>query len=122
MFHKRFNEVSAFIAGDKTIIKELLHPKNDADVSDSNYSLAYAEVLIGEASLPHILHQSSELYYILQGEGLLFIDEESVLLEKNDFALVPKGANQWIKNTGNQALQFLVIVSPPWNEGQEEVF
>jgi mannose-6-phosphate isomerase-like protein (cupin superfamily) len=29
---------------------------------------------------------------------------------------------QWIKNVGEVDLAFYVIVSPPWNEAEEEVF
>jgi mannose-6-phosphate isomerase-like protein (cupin superfamily) len=119
MIFKSKDKVPSFIAGDKTIIRELLHPKNDN--IDINYSLAHARVEVGEASLPHILHQSSELYYILQGRGEAFIGEETWNLEVGDFVEIPAGVNQWIRNIGAVPLDFLCIVSPPWSADQEEV-
>ena len=119
MFKKSLSDIPSFIAGDKTIIKEFVHPKNDAVAI--NYSLAHAVVEIGQASEPHILLKSSELYVILAGEGELFIGDESAILRGGETALVPAGALQWIRNVGDVPLAFYVIVSPPWDEGQEVV-
>ena len=120
MFKKSLSNIPSFIAGDKTIIKEFVHSKND--VVDLNYSLAHATVEVGEACEPHILTKSSELYVILSGEGELFIEKEVETLRGGDAALVPAGATQWIRNVGVVPLVFYVVVSPPWNEGQEIVF
>ena len=120
MFKKSLSEIPSFIAGDKTIIKEFVHPKND--VVDLNYSLAHAVVEVGKASEPHILQKSSELYVILSGEGELFVEKEAAILRGGETALVPAGATQWIRNVGDVPLAFYVIVSPPWDEGQEVVF
>lgn len=120
MFKKSLSDIPSFIAGDKTIIKEFVHPKNDA--VDLNYSLAHAVVEVGKASEPHILTKSSELYVILSGEGELFIENEAAILRGGEMALVPAGATQWIRNVGDVPLAFYVIVSPPWDEEQELVF
>lgn len=120
MFKKSLSDIPSFIAGDKTIIKEFVHPKNDA--VDVNYSLAHAVVEVGKASEPHILQKSSELYVILSGEGELFVEKEAVILRGGETALVPAGATQWIRNVGDEPLAFYVVVSPPWDEGQELVF
>ncbi len=120
MFKKSLSDITSFIAGDKTIIKEFVHPKNDA--VDVNYSLAHATVEVGQASEPHILSKSSELYVILEGEGELFVENESAILRGGETALVPAGARQWIRNVGAVPLAFYVIVSPPWEEEQEQVF
>ena len=119
MFKKSLTDITSFIAGDKTIIKEFVHPKNDP--VDVSYSLAHAVVPVGEASLPHILTKSSELYVILAGEGELIIGEESEKVISGDTALVPAGVEQWIKNIGDKELSFYVIVSPPWQEEEEVV-
>ena len=120
MFVKNLEKIESFIAGDKTIIKEFVHPKNDG--VDLNYSLAHAVVNVGEASEPHILHKSSELYVILAGVGELHVDSEVSILRGGEAALVPAAATQWIKNVGAVDLTFYVIVSPPWSEAEEEVF
>ena len=105
-------KIKGFIAGDKTRIKELLHPeKNNVEI---NYSLAHATVAPGEASVPHILSYS-EAYYILAGTGNMHVDEEEKVVKKGDLVYIPPKANQWIENIGTTDLTFICIVSPPWN-------
>jgi mannose-6-phosphate isomerase-like protein (cupin superfamily) len=98
-----------------------MHPKNDGTQVPPQYSLAHAIVEVGQASEPHILHKSSELYIILEGKGEIFIGDEKAFVCANDIALVPAGVMQWIRNTGAVPLVFYVIVSPPWRESEEEI-
>ena len=67
MFIKDLKNSKEFIAGDDTILRELLHPeKEDLKI---HYSLAHAVVKPGETSKPHTL-KTSEVYYILEGQGI----------------------------------------------------
>ena len=117
---KDIANIEAFEAGDKTILREVIHPKNDA--IELPYSLAHAYLELGEASLPHVLSKSEETYYFLEGEGRLFIEEEEVMVKKGSVVMVPKGARQYLKNTGKKRLIFICIVSPPWTASEEEVY
>jgi mannose-6-phosphate isomerase-like protein (cupin superfamily) len=117
--HKNIEELTAFSAGDDTILKEVWHSKND-DI-DLPYSLAHAYLDEGDASLPHILHKSEETYIFLSGSGEIIIDDQVLNVKTGSTVIVPKGANQYVKNTGSERLVFLCIVSPPWNEEEEEV-
>ncbi len=119
MLTKSVKDLTAFIAGDKTKLIEVLHPDND-EVNIA-YSLAHASLEIGEASLPHVLEACSELYYILKGKGRMIIGEESKILEAGDIAFVPKGLVQYIENQGDMKLEFLCIVSPPWFSEQDRL-
>ncbi len=109
----------AFLAGDKTFIQELLHPKNDQ--IDLPYSIAHGTLGIDQSSLPHILEESEELYIFLNGNGILHINEEKIVVKSGDLVLVPADAKQHLKNTGNQILEFFCIVSPPWNNQKEVI-
>jgi len=111
MLLKKLKDIPQFIAGDKTILREVLHPKNDA--IEMNYSIAHAVVLVGEKSLPHILRGRTEVYYILSGRGEMHINDETQIMEKGDTVFIPAGANQWIENVGEVELAFLAMVSPP---------
>ena len=63
MFIKDLNDCEEFIAGDNSILRELLHP-DKADLS-VRYSLAHAIVKPGKTSRSHKL-KTSEVYYILE--------------------------------------------------------
>lgn len=119
MLKKSLSDLSSFLAGDHTQLIEVLHPKNDP--IDLSYSLAHAVLLPDTASLVHVLKESSETYFVLQGEGRIYIDEEQQTIRKGDIVLVPKGSRQYVENTGIQSLEMLCICSPPWSEAQEEV-
>ena len=62
---------------------------------------------------------SSEIYYILEGNGELKINEEAYKLEKDDSAYVPPNSKQFIENTGSINLRFLCIVEPAWKAEDE---
>lgn len=118
MFIRSLQECEEFVAGDGTILRELLHPaKADLNI---RYSLAHAIVRPGEESMPHRL-KTSEVYYILEGSGDMFIDGESSPVSAGHTAYIPPDAVQYIRNTGHVDLKFLCIVDPAWRPEDEEV-
>jgi mannose-6-phosphate isomerase-like protein (cupin superfamily) len=65
-------------------------------------------------------HQIQEqVYYVLEGEGLLTLDDESHLMRPNDYVYVPPGVRHSFTNTGLDGLVFLVITTPASDEDQE---
>lgn len=118
MFVKNLNDCEEFIAGDNTILRELLHP----DKADLNlrYSLAHAIVKPGDTSEPHRL-KTSEVYYILQGQGVMHIDDEQQKVGVGDAIYIPPMAKQFIHNSGTTDLVFLCIVDPAWRVEDEEI-
>ena len=106
------------IAGDATILRELLRP--DRGRVKIRYSLANAALKPGEVSRPHRL-KSSEVYYILEGEGLMHIESESARVRPGQAIYIPANSRQFIENTGNSELRFLCIVDPAWRRDDEEV-
>lgn len=118
MIIKDLQNCEEFIAGDNTILRELLHP-NKADVK-LRYSLAHAIVKPGQTSQPHRL-KISEVYYILEGEGNMHIDDETAKVRPGQAVYIPPHTKQYIQNTGNNDLKFLCIVDPAWRVEDEEV-
>jgi len=106
------------IAGDNSILREVLHPKNEK--LQIRYSLAHAIVKPDETSLAHKL-KTSEVYYILEGEGIMYIKNESEKVHSGQAIYIPPNAKQYIKNTGNSDLKFLCIVDPAWRPEDEKV-
>jgi mannose-6-phosphate isomerase-like protein (cupin superfamily) len=118
MFIKELKYCDEIIAGDSTILRELLHP--DKDHLSLRYSLAHAVVKPGETSIPHRL-KTSEVYYILEGEGIMYINDESANVHSGQAVYIPPHSIQNIQNTGKTGLKFLCIVDPAWRPEDEEV-
>jgi mannose-6-phosphate isomerase-like protein (cupin superfamily) len=118
MFIKDLKNCKEFIAGDNSILRELLHP----DKADLNlrYSLAHAVVKPGQTTQPHKL-KVSEVYYILEGEGLMHIENEEAKVSPGQAIYIPPNSRQFIQNTGDKDLKFLCIVDPAWRVEYEEV-
>lgn len=111
------DSIAPFEAMDKTIIKEIFHPQKTG--LNLPYSLAHATLPSKQKSLPHVLKESSEVYYILEGQGKMFIDSEDEIVTKGDVIFIPKGAIQFIENLLETELRFLCIVSPEWKADDE---
>jgi mannose-6-phosphate isomerase-like protein (cupin superfamily) len=118
MFIQDLQKCEAYIAGDNVIIRELLHP-DKADLK-LRYSLAHAMLKPGNTSYRHKL-KTSEIYYILQGEGMIYIDNEPAKVHSGQVIYIPPNAEQYIKNIGQTDLQFLCIVDPAWRKEDEEI-
>lgn len=114
----KLNDCAEFIAGDNTILREILHP--DKQNLQLRYSLAHAIVKPGEVSLPHRL-ATSEVYYILEGTGTMHIDDEEAEVGPGCTIYIPPHSVQSISNTGPTDLVFMCIVDPAWRAEDEEV-
>ena len=119
MFIVDLKECKEFIAGDKSVLKELLHP-DKANLS-LNYSLANAIVKPENITALHSL-KTSEVYYIISGEGEMEIDGEKRKVKSGQAIYIPPGAKQRIKNIGSNNLEFICIVEPAWRAEDETVY
>ena len=97
MFTKSLAACSSLLANDGCRIFELLHGRNDA--IDLPYSLAVAEVDVGESSYRHRLRQT-EVYFILAGRGRMHVDQESRELAIGDTVVIPPQAEQYEPSAG----------------------
>jgi mannose-6-phosphate isomerase-like protein (cupin superfamily) len=65
-------------------------------------------------------HQIQEqVYYVLEGEGVLTLGDQSHLMRPHDYVYVPPGVRHSFTNTGLDGLVFLVITTPASDEEQE---
>ncbi len=113
---RKNSEIDSIKGNEGTKIKQYFHPHNT--LNGINYSLAQFTLETGKKSKLHKMN-SSEIYYILDGLGILYINDESHNLEKDDSAYVPPNSKQFIENVGNNDLKFLCIVEPAWKEEDE---
>lgn len=119
MLIRKLEDCQEFKSGDSACLRETLHPTKDNLAI--RYSLAHAKVESGHSTRPHSL-KTSEVYYILEGKGLMHIDSESTPVTKGCTIYIPPKAKQHIENTGKSDLKFLCIVDPAWKIEDEEVF
>lgn len=104
---------------DRSVLCELLHPDKVPGIRDLNCSIAHAIVPAGEETLPHLLRRSAEIYYILEGCGMMHIGDEQAPVHPGQIVHIPPGARQFIRNTGSTDLVFLCIVAPKWQAEDE---
>ena len=119
MLIQKLLDCPEFIAGDSTILRELLHP--DKQAINLRYSLAHAILPIGETSQPHSL-TTSEVYYILSGRGEMYIADEVREIEAGDAVYIPPDAKQFLKNIGDEPIVFICIVDPAWRKEDETIY
>jgi mannose-6-phosphate isomerase-like protein (cupin superfamily) len=119
MLIRNLKDCEEFLAGDRTILRELFHP--DKQPLDLRYSLAHAIVPVGQTSQPHAL-TTSEVYYILTGIGEMHIDGEVKTVGSGDAIYIPPHAKQFIQNTGDAPLVFICIVDPAWRQEDEVIY
>jgi len=112
MLIKRTGECNEFTANDGCRIREVLHPRNDG--VGMPLSLAVARVGPGKQSYAHYLDRV-EVYYILEGRGLMHVGEETAEVGPGDAVYIPAGASQWIDNSGDSELVFAAVCVPPWS-------
>ncbi len=114
----RLQDCPEFVAGDRSILREILHP-DKADLA-IRYSLAHATVGPGETTTPHRL-RTTEVYYILEGHGRMHIDAQADEVTAGCTIYIPPHATQFIENLGSEDLVFLCIVDPAWRSEDEEI-
>lgn len=118
MIIKRLKDCPEFIAGDGSILRELLHAAKGT--FDFRYSLAHATVKPNKTTLPHKL-RTSEVYYITHGKGIMHIGQETETVEPGDAVYIPPHTVQYIENKEKTDLVFLCVVDPAWRKEDEEV-
>jgi mannose-6-phosphate isomerase-like protein (cupin superfamily) len=118
MLIRNLKDCAEFISGDGCVLREILHP--DKEDLALRYSLAHATVKSGDTTWEHRL-RTSEVYYIIEGEGTMHIDSESAPVRPGSTVYIPPMAKQCITNSGKTDLKFICIVDPAWRKEDEEV-
>jgi mannose-6-phosphate isomerase-like protein (cupin superfamily) len=118
MLKRILSECEEFLAGDHTVLRELLHPRKQP--VRLGYSVAHGRLGAGQRSKWHVL-RSSEVYYFIAGEGRFTINEETSRFEAGSLIYVPPGGKQSLENTGTVDVEFLCLVDPAWRIEDEQV-
>lgn len=89
--------------------KALVHPdttgSRQLDYRISTYQpMAYVE--------RHVHKVQEQVYHVLDGEGLMEIDDETKVVRKHDVIFIPPGCWHSIQNSGLGDLTFIVVTTP----------
>ena len=115
---RKLQDIEIIDGGEGTKIRQIFHPHNT--LNGIRYSVSHSELQPGKKSKLHKM-KTSEVYYILQGEGNLMIDEDTLKVSKDQAIYIPPHSKQCIENTGKDELKFLCIVDPAWKLDDEIV-
>jgi len=108
---RNINRSEAFTTKDGSEIRELLADRNSVI---RNQSLAEARLPTGASTTPHFHPKTEEIYYILEGEGVMRIDEESQHVGPGDAIAILPGSIHQITNAGQVELKFLCCCVPAY--------
>lgn len=108
--HPATRRADAFTTKDGSTIRSIL---DRANAPVSNQSLAEASLPAGCATDRHYHAASEEIYFILEGEGTMEVDGDTLTVGPGDGILIPPGA--WHQITAAQDLRFLCCCAPPYS-------
>lgn len=64
----------------------------------------------------HVHKVQEQIYYVLEGEGVLTLNEDKHLMRPHDYVYLPPGVRHSFTNTGLAGLVFLVVTTPADDE------
>jgi mannose-6-phosphate isomerase-like protein (cupin superfamily) len=105
------NSTTPFTTKDGSEIRELLAYRNSCI---RNQSLAEATLPPGAATEPHHHPKAEEIYYLLEGEGEMKMEQDTRLVGPGDAVAIPPGARHTIRNVGQTPLVFLCCCAPAY--------
>jgi mannose-6-phosphate isomerase-like protein (cupin superfamily) len=106
---QNIDRVPAFITKDGSEIRELLAHRNSCI---RNQTLAEARLPPSGSTTPHHHEKTEEIYYILEGRGLMQIGQETSSVGPGDAIAIPPGELHKITNIGLEVLKFLCCCAP----------
>jgi mannose-6-phosphate isomerase-like protein (cupin superfamily) len=87
-----------------------MHPaREDLGIS---YSIAYAILKTETVSKPHTLREPSEVYFVLEGKGIIHMTGEASMAGPGQAVLIPPGCEQYAEAMGTEDFKLLCIVYP----------
>ena len=113
---------------DRLVINEADMPKTpdicgtaidliNSDISDSrNISIATILIEPGRQSEEHYHKRMEEVYYIIDGSGVVLINGQMFNVAQGSAVYLPVGKRHQIKNTGTSCLKLIAADSPSFDE------
>jgi mannose-6-phosphate isomerase-like protein (cupin superfamily) len=96
---------------DGSLITELIRPETDGS---ANLSLARAVIMPGQSTFLHYHGSSEEIYYVIEGEGLLRVNARTCEIRPGDAHLIRPGEEHNVTCMGETPLCILCACAPPY--------
>jgi len=107
----RWQEFPGHFGG--ALSKALVGPENSgSQLMDFRISRYAPNAYVQE----HVHKVQEQVYYVIEGEGLLTLNREKHLMRPHDYVYVPPGVRHSFTNTGLDGLVFLVATTPADDE------
>ena len=81
-------------------------------VKRDDMSVLQERVPAGGAEVMHYHNTARQFFYILDGQGAMSFEDQTVVLEKGQGIEIPPQVKHQFKNLSNEAVHFLVISMP----------
>jgi len=94
------------------IIWDLLNPQKINGNSKIDYNLSYVVLKSREQSLMYQNANSIVIYYILEGNGIIHINEEKEKIYPVQVIFIPPNSIHYLENTEKIELMFIKVVYP----------
>jgi len=91
------------------VLKQVIFSQQDFDPDCGLRMLNFAKILPGKSFALHLHDTLEEVFYILQGEGLIRVGEQEEKISEGMSVLIPKKTKHWLKNTGQVDLLYLAF-------------
>ena len=112
------DDVEPYVTKDGSLIRELMHPNTHGN---KNQSLAEATIKAGATTESHRHRTSEEIYYIIEGTGIVIIYEEKIRVAVGSVILIPPDTPHCIWNTSQADMKIICCSSPPYSHDDTDL-
>lgn len=82
-----------------------------ASIEAKNFVIGYVTIY-PQGSVPFHSHVQEEVYIIISGEGIMYVDEEKQSVREGDYIYIPSNSRHLIKNTSSKEMKMIFCYSP----------
>ena len=75
-------------------------------------SLAEEILLPGQSVTPHHHREIEEVYYVIEGYGVMTVGDEQREVAAGDAVFIPRGHRHTLANTGSEPIRLLLVCGP----------
>ncbi len=78
-------------------------------LDENKFGSSIVNIKPGKHTTPHSHNELDELFYIIQGQGLLTLDGQESVVSEGDYVYIPGGMMHTLKHIGDIELKFITI-------------